>query len=46
MKFCFMLIGAKNSSGLAQDSVSSSPLAYGSPRSIGVSPAGIQLLDL
>ncbi|XP_014287849.1 E3 ubiquitin-protein ligase MYCBP2 isoform X3 [Halyomorpha halys] len=31
--------GAKNSSGLALDSVSSSPLAYGSPRSIGVSPA-------
>lgn len=26
--------------GLQQDSISSSPLAYGSPRSVGLSPAG------
>lgn len=35
---CF--IGAKSSQGPQLDSVSSSPLAYGSPRSMGVSPAG------
>ncbi|XP_073976386.1 MYC binding protein highwire isoform X3 [Rhodnius prolixus] len=31
--------GAKSSMGLQQDSISSSPLAYGSPRSVGLSPA-------
>ncbi|BET00252.1 RING [Nesidiocoris tenuis] len=31
--------GAKSSAGPQQDSVSSSPLAYGSPRSMGLSPA-------